>query len=242
MLRGADIYDSSCSDAARVIFIDKDDGYYLKSAPSGTLKTEAEMTRFFHKKGMAAEVLAYTPLEKDWLLTARARGEDCTFRGYLERPEKLCVTLAEILKMLHETDFIGCPVTDRMAGYTELADYNYRHGIYDNSLFPENRGFASADEAWRIACENRHLLRTDTLLHGDYCLPNVMLNDWKFSSFIDLGNGGVGDRHVDLFWGAWSLTYNLKTDKYTERFFDAYGRRDFEPDMLRVIAAFEVFG
>ena len=242
MLRGADIYDSSCSDAARVIFIDKDDGYYLKSAAAGTLKTEAEMTRFLHKKGLATEVLAYTSLDKDWLLTARVRGEDCTFKEYLEKPEKLCVTLAELLKMLHETDFTDCPVTDRMDGYTMTAERNYHRGLYDDSLFPDGSGFASAEEAWRIADGSRHLLRSDTLLHGDYGLPTVMLSDWKFSSFIDLGNGGVGDRHVDLFWGAWSLAYNLKTDKYTDRFFDAYGRGSFEPGVLRVIAAFETFG
>jgi kanamycin kinase len=69
-----------------------------------------------------------------------------------------------------------------------------------------------------------------------------MLNDWKLSKFIDVDHGGVGDRHIDLFWGAWSLFFNLKTDEYRERFFDAYGRDVFEPEMLRVIAAAEVFG
>ena len=36
--------------------------------------------------------------------------------------------------------------------------------------------------------------------------------------------------------------YNLKTDAYTDCFLDAYGRENFEYDMLRVIAAFELFG
>ena len=87
-----------------------------------------------------------------------------------------------------------------------------------------------------------HLLKTDTLLHGDYCLPNILLNNWNFSGFIDLGNGGVGDRHIDLFWGAWTLFFNLKTDRYRDRFLDAYGREDVEEDMFPIIAACEVFG
>jgi len=48
------------------------------------------------------------------------------------------------------------------------------------------------------------LLESNTFLHGDYCLPNIILDDWRFSEYIDLDNGGVGDRHIDLFWGAWT--------------------------------------
>ena len=87
-----------------------------------------------------------------------------------------------------------------------------------------------------------HRLKADTLLHGDYCLPNIMLDNWRFSGFIDLDAGGVGDRHVDLFWGMWSLQFNLKTDRFRERFLDAYGREVINEDMFRTVAAVEVFG
>ena len=109
-------------------------------------------------------------------------------------------------------------------------------------MFPDNWGFSSAEEAWRALEDGKQLFEQNTLLHGDYCLPNILLDDWRFSGFIDLGNGGVGDRHVDLFWGAWTLNFNLKTDEYRERFFDAYGRDKLDPDRLRVVAAAEVFG
>ena len=59
--------------------------------------------------------------------------------------------------------------------------------------------------------------------------------------YIIIDTAGVGDRHVDLFWAVWSLQFNLKTDKYRERFLDAYGRDRMEPEMLRLIAACEVF-
>ena len=80
------------------------------------------------------------------------------------------------------------------------------------------------------------------LLHGDYCLPNIILNGWKLSGFIDVGSGGVGDRHIDIFWGAWTLWFNLKTDRYRSRFLDAYGRDKADEEILAVIAAAEVFG
>jgi kanamycin kinase len=52
----------------------------------------------------------------------------------------------------------------------------------------------------------------------------------------------VGDRHVDLFWGAWTLCFNLGTDAYRARFLDAYGRDKAEEEKLRLIAAAEIFG
>ena len=242
LFAGANVYDSSCSAQARVFFVDKDNGYFLKAAPKGTLEKEAQLTRFFHQKRLAADVLAYVSDEKDWMLTERVPGEDCTHPMYLENPEQLCDTTAELLRSLHELDGSGCPVSDRTEAYLATAKENYQNGICDLSLFSEQWKFSSPEEAWSVVERSAHLLRKDTLLHGDYCLPNVMLKQWKFSGFVDLDSGGMGDRHVDLFWGIWTLYFNLKTNRYQERFLDAYGRSEVNLDMLRVIAAIEVFG
>jgi kanamycin kinase len=40
----------------------------------------------------------------------------------------------------------------------------------------------------------------------------------------------------------WSLQFNLKTDRYRDRFLDAYGRDRVCEDTFRTIAAVEVFG
>lgn len=74
------------------------------------------------------------------------------------------------------------------------------------------------------------------ILHGDYCLPNIILDRFTFKAFIDLGEGGVGDRHYDLAWGIWTLRYNLRTDRYRDLFLDAYGRQDVHMDRLRVFS------
>ena len=236
---GAKIYDSSSSPQARVYFIDKDGGYYLKTAEKGALRNEAELTRYFHEKGLSANVIKYVSAERDFMLTERVRGEDLTFAKYLAEPKKLCDTLAALLRELHETEFSACPVPNHTAKYLATVERNYRLGLYDLSFAPE---FATAEEAYSLVRENAHMLKNEVLLHGDYCLPNVMLDDWRFSGFIDVGNGGVGDRHVDLFWGAWTLNFNLKTDEYRVRFFDAYGRDKIDEEKIRIIAAAEVFG
>lgn len=55
----------------------------------------------------------------------------------------------------------------------------------------------------------------DTLIHGDFCLPNILALGDKISGFIDLGDSGIGDPWRDYAWCIWSLEYNLKTDAYT---------------------------
>ena len=236
------VFDSSCSVDARVYYVDTDGGLFLKSAPKGELQTEARMNRYFHTLHLGPEVLDYRSDEKDWLLTRRIPGEDCTHEMYLSDPKRLCDTTASLLRLLHEQESVDCPVPDRCAGYLAAIHRNHDRGFCDLSLFPEQGwGFSSPEEAWKAVEAGENCLTSNTLLHGDYCLPNILLDDWKFSGFIDVGRGGVGDRHMDIFWGVWTLHFNLKTNRFYDRFLDAYGRDRVEPDMLRLIAACEVF-
>lgn len=240
LLDGAQLFDSSCSPEARVWLIHKEEDFFLKTAPSGALIKEAALTEFFHQKGLGAEVLAYACEDRDWLLTRRVPGEDCLDPEYLADPKWLCDTTATLLRQLHETDPTGCPV-NRTADYIAAAEENRQLGHYDHNLFPDNWGYACAEDAWKVVCDTAPALKSDTLLHGDYCLPNIILRNRQFSGFIDLGNGGLGDRHIDLFWGIWSLGFNLKTDRWKDRFLDAYGRDIIQPELLEAIGAFEVF-
>ena len=243
LLDGAALYDSSCSTAAQVYYIDRDGGLFLKSAAAETLRTEAIMTSFFHKLGLSAEVLLYcTERGKDWLLTRRIPGEDCLDAGYLSDPKRLCETTATLLRALHETPVKDCPVADRNKTYIANVRKGFDGSHFEPELFAGLWEFSSFDEARATAEAGFPALKSEVLLHGDYCLPNVILQDWRLSGFIDLGNGGIGDRHIDLLWGIWTLNYNLKTTKWTSRFLDAYGREQLEPEKLRTVAAMELMG
>ena len=60
------------------------------------------------------------------------------------------------------------------------------------------------------------------LTHGDYCLPNVLVEDGRLSGFVDLGLAGLADSRVDLAAGVWTLDYNFGHG-YGREFLDAYG-------------------
>ena len=244
---GAKVYDSSCSSDARVYYIERDGGYYLKVAGAGGLEREAIMTRYFHKKGLSAELMHYSTGENDIMLTRAVTGEDCTAEKYLNEPKRLADLMAEKLRMLHDLDPSDCPVGDRVGEYLARAEINYLSDNYSKEHFPDSFGYASGEEAFSVLMKSGSRLKNQVLIHGDYCLPNIMLNGWDFSGFIDLGGSGIGDRHIDLFWGRWSLDFNLSlygiadAERYGERFLDAYGRDKIDSATLRTVAAAEVF-
>ena len=250
ILTGADIYDSSCSSNATVLFIAPD--LYLKIDTKGELAIEAAMTRYFHALSLGVEVIMYLSEEKDCLVTQSALGQDLTH--YLEDPKRLCQVMADTLRRLHSFSIEGnhstgnMPISLRHQRYLDSAGGEIDGGYYDESVLMDRYPIRSKQEAWQIMQENKHHLRADTLIHGDYCLPNVVLDKqereggYPCTTLIDVALAGMGDRHIDLYWAIWSLQYNLGTDSYTDYFLDCYGRENFDEGMLRVIAAFEVFG
>ncbi len=236
----ADVYDSSSSEAARVYYIDAEGGLFLKRCSAASLEKEAAMTGYFHSLGLSAEVLAYLSADGfDWLVTRRVPGENCTHPSHLSQPERLCDIMGEQLRRLHGLAPEGCPVRDKLDMYKADVASGISKGIYEPKHIKEVYPFSSPGEAGQWAEKGLRLLKADTLVHGDYCLPNILLDGWRFSGFIDLGGAGVADRHIDLFWGIWSLNYNLHTPRYTDRFLDAYGRDGIDPDKLRCVAAME---
>lgn len=249
---GYRLYDSSSSPEARVYALS--DGsrenarpdLFLKTAAAGTLAHEARMNEVFHMLGIGPEVLKYLPgseSQADWLLTRAVRGEDCTAERHLANPQRLCDTLATLLRQLHELPRTKHEQVAALAIPDVLADYlaNAEHGMH-TGRFDAQFCRLSQSDARRVIAEGAGTLHSDALIHGDYCLPNIMLDDWRLSGFIDLDHAGFSDRHIDIFWGIWTLQFNLHTDAYRNRFLDVYGRDRVDQGKLELIGAIESFG
>lgn len=110
-LDGAKLYDSNCSPNTKVIFIDKDGGYFLKIGCIADLDREYEMTRYFHSHELASNVIAYHfDIGHSYLLTPKISGDDCTTAKYIEQPKRLAELLGEQLRFLHSLEYSDCPV------------------------------------------------------------------------------------------------------------------------------------
>lgn len=234
------VYNSSSSDRARVYYCDR--GWYVKVAAKGSLAREAIMSRLFFEKGLGVEVLDYRASDRDYLVTRSAEGKDLLH--YLHEPERVCTVLAEVLQELHgqPVQEQEIPLSSAYAQYMDAAEGSPEDSYGHQWVLMDRFPIASLKESWSIMQEHKRHLKAHTLIHGDSCLPNVILKDWKFSSFIDFDQAGLGDRHMDLYWALWSLRYNLKTEAYSDLFLEHYGRGNYDPALLRAVAAFEFFG
>lgn len=232
-LKDVEVYDCSSSKEFQVLYLSS--GHYLKSGKKNSLFLENKLTRQLHKKMISVKVIKYASRKKDFLLTEEAKGKSSL--NYLDNPHALIKVLAYYMKHLHSIDTYGFPFSEIMNIYfnSKKENYNINYALkkYKNM---------TKEDALIIKKERMNKLKYDSIIHGDFCLPNIILNNFLPSAMIDLGNAGIGDHHIDIYWLLWSLEYNLKTDKYNEYFLELYGKENVDEEILELIAALEILG
>lgn len=227
------VYECSGASGARTLFIDGQERAYLKLAAPGALARAAQMQRWWHERGFSAALLCYLPGEQcDCMLTAPVTGVNGVAPEHLARPERLCRLFGEALRRLHDADTAGCPA-DALAPLLQAAPAARCDQQHLDDIAPFI-GPANAEEAPQEIIAGAGLLKRDALIHGDCCLPNLMLDDWRPTGFIDIADSGVGDRHYDLAEALWSIAFNLNRVEYGDLFLNAYGRDAIDAERLRI--------
>lgn len=166
-----------------------------------------------------------------WMLTAPLQGLEATRRKHRVDPDGLVARLAEGLRRFHGAPADDCPFDFGVDA--ALAHVRRRHAdgrIDADRDFHEEFAHLTVDDAV-AELERLRPVEADTVVcHGDYCLPNVLLDGGRVCGFLDLGELGVADRWWDLAVATWSVTWNLGPG-YDDRFFHAYG---IDPDPARI--------
>ena len=136
-----------------------------------------------------------------WTLMTRIRGDMACAEGFRADPHRLVRVLARAMRSLWEVDVCGCPVDQSPDSKLLCARKRVEAGQVDMTLVePETfgeGGFSSPAELLRWLEDNKPPFEA-VLTHGDFCLPNVFLDDWKLSGFLDLGRSGAGDKWTDI--------------------------------------------
>lgn len=199
-----------------------------------TLADEAERLRW-----LAAHVPVPTVVEAgadddhEWLVVTALPGSDATSLEHQFDPERLLRLLGEGLRRFHDTVPVdGCPFDSTTDTDLARAASRVEAGLVDESDFEPLFSGMDASRLYDLMIESRPGGDDDlVVLHGDYCVPNVIVDAGSVSGFVDLGRAGVGDRHRDLGIAARSIAQNFGGHAVPV-FIDAYGLE--HPDLARL--------
>lgn len=158
----------------------------------------------------------------NYLLMNRLKGELACSDELLKNPKYLTKLLAQGLNRLWRVDISNCPYNNNLDNKLRLAEANVENNLCDIEDAEPNTygasGFANPAALLKWLKENRP---SEELVfsHGDFCLPNIFINQNKVSGFIDLGRSGLADKYQDIALCYRSLlhdfdeTYGGKADK-----------------------------
>ena len=189
--------------------------YYLKIAVhpfEQELLAEKERLGWLRGRLPVPTVISYaTDNQHTYLLISEMPGLMAYDAHFAQDVPTVVRLLAEGLRMLHHVDIANCPFDGRLSHKVALAQERVQAGLVDESDFDEKRKGMNANELLKqlLACQPK----TEDIVftHGDYCLPNILINpdSMKLSGFIDLGRAGIADRYQDLALTARSLPRNF---------------------------------
>ena len=176
---------------------------------------------------VACEVMASATI----LLTEALPGRDATDPCWRDDLPALVLAFGRGLRSFHEA--VGeewCPFRFETARALDHVRRRVRTDDIDPAGFHEEHASltpaAALDELESTAPEGEDLV----VCHGDYCPPNVLLEERSVTGYVDLGELGVADRWWDVAVGAWSAAWNFGV-KLEPLFFEGYG---IAPDPARI--------
>lgn len=197
---------------------------------SDSIDQQVRMMQWLEGKIPVPKVIAYeVEDEKSCLLMSKVNGVMSCDTYYLEHSQELLSALASGLKMLWKVDVTDCPVVRDVDAVLQEAHMQIENDWVDlENVEPATFGKGGFENPEQLLewLETHRPVFEPVLSHGDFCLPNIFLENGQVKGFIDLGRAGVGDKWNDIALCYRSLKHN---------FDGTYGGKvyeDFNPDTL----------
>ena len=199
---------------------------YLKVSPKShrmELLQEKERLDWLQGRLPVPEAIGYEANERnEYLLLTALPGRDAASLTGDEPDKNVVELLANGLRMVHEVPLDECPFNMMLDKEIEKAGYNVVNGLVDEADFDDIRMGLTAAEVFDELLRKRLAEEDLVFTHGDYCLPNIMIDGEDVAGFVDWGRAGVADRYKDISLVVRSLKRNTGED-LTTMFFEAYG-------------------
>src|SRR5579863_1074424 len=202
---------------------------YLKVADAAwqreELLAEKERLDWLQSRLPVPEVYAFSADDtRSFLLLSEIPGLESCNEAFNRDVPTVVRLLAEGLRLIHSVDIADCPFDRRLDHTIALAKRRVEAGLVDESDFDEQRRETRANELFETLIKSRPEVEDVVFTHGDYCLPNILVEPSppRIAGFIDWGRAGIADRYQDLALAARSLAYNFGPG-WESLLWEAYG-------------------
>ncbi len=207
------------------------DDMVLKVQPiSIEAENELEMLKWLNGKINVPDIIEHTiENECSYILMSKCEGEMSCAEPYMTNPVKQVELLADALHQLWSIPIADCPCCWSLDKRLRYAEENVVCGNVDVAdAQPDtfgSDGFKDPEELlnWLIVHKPEE---TPVISHGDFCLPNIFVNDNGLTGLIDLGKTGTADRWQDI-----ALCYRSLSNNYSGTY-DEMKYAGFKDEML----------
>lgn len=216
-------------------------GLYVKSGTGEAgrdLRAERARLEWIKGKLPAPEIELYDSRDgQETLVLSEIRG---TPSHLVKDPAAAARLAGKGLQCIHALDAAACPFQDVLSEELAEAERRTRERKLNLKEFSEATGGRSPEEVLRELQASRGMIRDLVFTHGDYCMPNVLLNGNRIAGFVDWGIAGVADLHRDLMAMSESITFNCGAEWLSE-FYAAYGMLAPDPERIRYYTLLDAF-
>jgi aminoglycoside phosphotransferase len=205
-------------------------GFVLKCTPVSDLEDSSHdvaAMRWLEGRGVQVPRVEGFVVEDEfeWVLTSAVSGRDASSTWRESEIEGVVMALGTGLKRLHSLPIHACPLNRRLEVTLSAAQARVRAKLVDESDFEAQYRELSAEKLLEILESSQPSSQDLVFTHGDFCLPNVILDEKLEVGFIDLGRAGVADRYQDLALMTRSLESDLNPqfNGWNTVFLEQYG-------------------
>lgn len=227
-----------CEDGNVYKITDKDgSAYYLKVKDETinglSLYSEYQKTLWLKERIKVPAPVEYSKYNnKEFFLMEEAKGKMSFEIDYFNNHEEVITVLAKNLLELHSLNIGDCPFDQTLKSKLEQAKYNVENNLVDESDFDDENIGKTAKELYKELLENIPDNEDVVMAHGDYCMPNIIIDSNLSASLIDVGRIGLADKYQDISLILISIEYNFNTNQYNGLFLDKYGIKNLDQKKL----------
>jgi aminoglycoside phosphotransferase len=207
---------------------------YLKIDPRSSkfsLLQEKLRLDWLKNKLPVPEVLMFAEDENnEYLLLSEISGVPAIDDSLKNNIPHIIEQLVNGLKMIHQLPIEKCPFDTQLDDKIEVARERMMKGLVEEEDFDDERQGRTAEDVFEELIATEPPDEDLVFTHGDYCVPNVILENGKLSGFVDWAEAGIADRFQDIALLSRSVWNNFGR-KYEESVFEIYG---IEPDWKKI--------